>query len=370
MSDAVPTAAKATPLAGAQSEMGARFASFFGWEMAESFSDLIEEHRAVRQSAGLIDLTYHGVLRLGGAEAAQFLHAVVTNDVKSLVRGKGMRAAFLTGKGKVMGFCRILGLGEGEYLIINDPQTHDRVFNYLFPMTYAGAFSVEDATKLYRVLSVQGPNSLLVMKETSFEPVPSLGEHDWIETIIGGQHIMVARISRTGEQGYDLLVPTPGVRDVWDFLLLKGAFHSIKPVGQAALDVARIEAGIPVYGQDIDDSNMMLEAGMTDAVSFTKGCYTGQEAVAMATYRGHVSKRLSGLLLEGERVPSRGDQVLKDDKEVGSVTSAVHSPSLNRPVALALVKYGFFDPRTTLQVQCEDQTVSATVVDLPFHKAS
>ena len=131
------------------------------------------------------------------------------------------------------------------------------------------------------------------MKEVCFEPVPQLNEYEWIETILAGQRVLVVRHSRTGEQGYDILVPAIGVKDVWDFLLLKGQFHSLAPFGLSALEVLRVEAGIPEYGTDIDENNMMLESGFEDAVSFTKGCYTGQEAVAMATYRGHISKKLS-----------------------------------------------------------------------------
>src|SRR4029077_5430818 len=114
-------------------------------------------------------------------------------------------------------------------------------------------------------------------------------------------------------------VPANAVGDVWDFILMKGAFHSIVPFGLEALDSLRLEAGIPEYGKDIDETNMMLELGLEDAVSFTKGCYTGQEAVAMATYRGHVSKKLSGLVVFGDLAPGQGNVVIKEDKEIGTV---------------------------------------------------
>jgi folate-binding protein YgfZ len=176
------------------------------------------------------------------------------------------------------------------------------------------------------------------------------------------------RANHTGEAGFDILVPDAGLKDVWDFALLKGAFHSIIPVGLRALESLRIEAGIPVYGVDVDDSNMMLELGLSDAVSFTKGCYTGQEAVAMATYRGHVSKRLSGLVLPDETLPEPGDKVIKDGKEVGQITSVLKSPSLGLMIALAYIKYGFFDPETDLEVQHKDGGLKAAVVELPFYK--
>ena len=280
MDETIEDLTKATPLSGIQREMGARVAPFFGWEMAESFGDSAEEHRKVRDSVGLLDLSYCGAIRIGGKEGAQFLQGLVTNDVKALSKGKGMRAAFLTGKGKVIALCRVFGLDGGEFLIITDPQTHDKVYKYIFPMSYAGDFKVNDVTDLNRVLSVQGPKSLLVMKEICFDPVPQLAEHEWIDTIIAGHHVIVARASHTGEPGYDILAPTTALQDIWDFALLKGEFHSIAPVGQTALDALRIEAGIPVYGQDIDDGNMMLETGLseTDATIETDRyiCWPGQ----------------------------------------------------------------------------------------------
>ncbi|HET8671836.1 MAG TPA: aminomethyltransferase family protein [Candidatus Saccharimonadales bacterium] len=367
MSETVRAIPNRTRLFEAQQSLGASFAQFQEWEMADKYTDAVEEHLRVRSTVGLIDLSYLGVIKVGGKEGGQFLHGLVTNEIKGLEKGKGGRAAFLTGKGKVMALCRVLGLGD-EYLIINDPQTHEKVFKYVFPFSYAGDFRVDDVSADYRTLSIQGPQALLVMKEISFEPVPALEEHGWTETIIAGQHVLVVRTSHTGEQGFDILVSEAGLQDVWDFILLKGAFHKIAPVGLRALDSLRIEAGIPVYGNDADDSNMMLELGLTDAVSFTKGCYTGQEAVAMATYRGHVSKRLSGLLIAGETMPDPGNKIIKDGKEVGQITSAIKSPSLGSVIALGYVKYGSFEPWTKLEVQHEEDSLPAEVVELPFIK--
>jgi aminomethyltransferase len=368
MSEVAEAALKRTPLYDSHKELGASFGQFFGWEMPASYSSAPQEHQVVRAHAGLIDLSCCGAIRIGGKEGAQFLHGLVTNDVKGLAKGSGMNAAFLTGHGKVRALCRILNLGD-EYLVITDPHTHEKVFKYVFPFSYAGDFKVEDASDQYRILSVQGPKSLLVMKEVCFEPVPALEEHAWIRTLIAGQHVLVARASHTGEQGYDILVAAEGLKDVWDFVLLKGAFHKITPFGQQALDSLRIEAGIPVYGVDVDETNMMLEASLADAVSFTKGCYTGQEAVAMATYRGHVSKKLSGLAVASEAVPARGDKVIKEGKEVGQVTSALRSETLGSIIALALIKFGSFEPGTAVEIQTQQEMLPASVVELPFYRA-
>ena len=367
MIDSATDVLKKTPLFEALKEHGARFAEFKGWEMAQSFAGSEGEHQQVRTAVGLLDLSYYGVIKVGGKEAVQFLNGLVTNDVKSLSNGKGMRAAFLTGHGKVRALSRVLSLGD-EYLIINDPQTHDKVFKFIFPFSYAGDFKVDDVSDQYRILSVQGPKSLLVMKEVCFEPVPSLAEYEWIDNTIAGQHVIVSRASHTGEMGFDILAPASGLKDVWDFILMKGSFHSISPIGMDALESLRIEAGIPVYGVDVDESNMMLELGAADAVSFTKGCYTGQEAVAMATYRGHVSKKLSGLMVSGDVVPASGDKFFKDAKEIGHITSAVKSATLGSVIALGYVKYGFFDSGNEIEIETQVGRVAATVAELPFYK--
>jgi folate-binding protein YgfZ len=347
-----------------QKELGAEFKNHYGWEMADSYGDIQKEVRNVRTRVGLIDLSFAGVMKAGGKEAVQFLQGLLTNDVKTLYQGNGMRAAFLTGHGKIRAFCYLLGLGE-EFLIINDPQTHKKVYKYVFPFSYAGDFPVEDVSEDYRVLSVQGENSLLVLKEVCFEPVPQLKEYDWVETIIAGQRVLVVRHTRTGEQGYDILVPATGIKDVWDFLLLKGQFHSLAPFGLRALEVLRVEAGIPEYGVDIDENNMMLEAGFEDAVSFTKGCYTGQEAVAMATYRGHVSKKVSLIAFPIEAVVSVGNKLFSNTKEIGTISSTVKSDTFEKTLALASIKHGYFEQGTAVHAETEQGVIPGEIVK-PF----
>jgi len=369
MNNPVEKSEPRTPLYARQQAAGAQFESVNGWVIAANFGDPLAEHKHVRDKAGLIDLSSHGSILVGGKESIQFLNGLVTNDVKTLAQGRGMNAAFLTGHGKVKALCRVFGL-DSQYLVVNDPQTHKKIFDYVFPFTFAGDFSAEDTSARYRMLSVQGPGSLSVLKEVCFEPIPQLAENDWIQTIVAGHNVLVIRASHTGEVGYDILAAEDGLTDIWDFLLLKGEFHDIRPVGSAALDTLRIEAGIPVYGVDVDESNMMLETGLADAVSFKKGCYTGQEAVAMATYRGHVSKRLSGLIVASDTAPAHGDKIIwpETSKEIGYITSAITSPTMAKTIALGYIKYGFFDPGTALEVMSADTAVPAIVTQLPFQR--
>jgi folate-binding protein YgfZ len=367
MSESKEAILKKSELWRSQKDLGATFGSYYGWEMAETFGDVQKEVRNVRTNVGLIDLSLAGTVKAGGKEAVQFLQGLVTNDIKLLEKGKGMRAAFLTGHGKIRAFSVILNLGE-EFLIINEPQTHAKVYKYIFPFSYAGDFPIDDVSEQYRVLSLQGQNSLLVLKEVCFEPVPQLSEYEWIETLIAGHKVLVLRHSRTGERGYDILVPEAGLKDVWDFLLLKGQFHGLKPFGLNALEILRVEAKIPVYGVDVDENNMMLEAGLEDAVSFTKGCYTGQEAVAMATYRGHVSKKLSLIAFPKGTEVAVGNKLFSKDKDIGTISSTVQSETFDKVLALACVKYGFFEPGTDVQVESEQGRISGEITKPIFNQ--
>ncbi|MBI3651351.1 MAG: aminomethyl transferase family protein [Acidobacteria bacterium] len=352
---------KRTALFEVEKELGAEFADFFGWQMPLNFTDPNQEALQVRENVGICDLTFAGALRITGSEATAFLQGLVSNDVKALRQGKEMRAAFLTGHGKVRAFCIILGLENG-YLIVNDPQTHEKVLQYVFPFSYAGDFQVEDVSEQFQLLTLQGKNSLLVLKEASFEPVPQLNEFDWVETLMAGTKVWVMKHSRTGEQGYDLLVQQSALADVWDFLLLKGKYHQLLPYGLMAQNILRLEAALPVYGIDIDESNMLLESGLENVVSMTKGCYTGQEAVAMATYRGHVSKKLSLLAFPENRSIKPGAKVFSKGKEVGTITSVAYSATFKKLLALSCIKYGFFESGTSVEVESEPQMLLGEIV--------
>jgi len=359
---------KKSPLLEQHRKLGARVGVADGWEMPLSYETPEGEVHLVRRQVGLVDISHFGIIQVSGSEAERFLNGLVTNDVKTLTKGNGMQAAFLTGHGKVRALCRILALGD-SYFIINDPQTHDKVYRYVFPFSYAGDFKVEDVSANYATFSIQGLRALLVMKEVSFEPVSSMDEHQWSAAVVAGHSVTIVKTSRAGMAGYDILAPVEGAVDVWDFILLKGGFHGIRPFGLRALEILQFESGVPKYGIDADETNMMLEIGLPNAVSFTKGCYTGQEAVAMATYRGHVSKKLSGLMLEGETIPARGDKILSQGREVGSVTSAIKSVTLGRVIAMAYVKYGFFEPGSSIEIQNEHGSLRATIVEMPFRSS-
>lgn len=187
---------------------------------------------------------------------------------------------------------------------------------------------------------------------------------------MSGAPLLIARTNRTGELGYDLYVPIGHTSALWAALIERGGPFGVRPVGLDALDVLRVEVGIPRYGAEMDDRIIPVEAGITErAVSFTKGCYIGQETVAMITYRGRPNKLLVGLRIEGETVPADREKILKDEQEVGWITSGVRSLSLGGIIALGYVKRNYTEPGSHLTVAAGGQPVAAEVVALPFYES-
>src|SRR6185295_8756656 len=179
--------------------------------------------------------------------------------------------------------------------------------------------------------------------------------------------VTVVRATHTSEDGFDLIVPGQQAPELWQTLVRAGS----TPVGFAALDILRTEAGVPRYGVDMNETNVVSETNLDEAVSFTKGCYIGQEIIARIKYRGHVAKKLRGILFDGASEVESGAAVLcEDEKEIGRVTSVAFSPQLNRTISLAYVKYDYMTTGTKVKVNGSNMLLPAVVVDLPFVRGS
>ncbi|MBI4552472.1 MAG: aminomethyl transferase family protein, partial [Candidatus Latescibacteria bacterium] len=228
--------------------------------------------------------------------------------------------------------------------------------------------TMADVTDHLSLIAVHGPRStdLLAALIGPFSPL-NVPQH--LTRDVHGIPLLITRTNRTGEAGYDLYVPPEHAGTLWSALLDRGRQFGARPVGLDALDVLRVEAGIPQYGVDMNDNIIPVEARITErAVSFTKGCYIGQETVAMITYRGRPNKLLVGLRVEGEAMPARGSKILNEGQEVGWVTSGVRSLSLDGVIALGYVKRNYTESGNHLTVVVGESTVGAEVVELPFYR--
>jgi folate-binding protein YgfZ len=337
-----------------------------GWLVPASYGDELLEYAAVRErGAGLLDLSSRGRLLVTGSEAVAFLNGLITNDMKTLAEHRWMPAVFPNVQGRLLASVRVIRLaddgGKPHFLIDTEPTTHDRVLQTIQRFTLAGDFHVTDLTNNTVLLSLQGKASSEILRavlSTDAVAVNSNGvsQCPWEDH----QVITLLRASHTGADGFDLILDNSKAEQLWQALKAHGA----RPVGYDALEILRIEAGVPRYGLDMDDTTVVTETNLDEAVSYTKGCYVGQEIIARIKYRGHVAKKLRGLSFDGP-VIAAPQQIIKsaDDKEIGHITSTTYSPHLGQQIALGYVKYDHIAAGTT--VKTEGGT-PANVVDLPF----
>jgi aminomethyltransferase len=361
---------KKTPLYDIHTQLGAVFDQYSGWLMPKSYGNRLDEYKTVRNGVGIIDLSLRGKLRLSGKEHIKFLQGMLTNDVNKLEPGKGIYATLLTPKGRMLADMRLHR--HDQFVLLDlEPGLNEKVGELLMKYRLSYRASIEDVTEGLALISVHGPNSGKLIRKALDEDIPELSEYDFLKRDLFGSQLTIARINRTGEEGYDIFVGSDLAMRLWELLTKNGEEFEIKPVGLEAMEVLRIEAGIPRYGIDMDESTIPIEAGLWHALSFDKGCYVGQEVVARIKWRGHVNRHLVGFVIEGEDLPGSGDKVLHGEREIGYITSSVFSPALKKGIALGYIRREFIEPGTKVSVSLgEGEIESAEVVKIPFYQKS
>lgn len=329
------------------------------------YGDVAAEYSALRTGALLVDRTLRGRLRLSGKTAREILTGLVTNDVTALEPGQGAYAAALTPKGKIVADVRIFA--GGESLLVDAPPRAFPGFaamvkKYVNPRI---APYVDESETLHD-LCVAGANARLVLAEAIGAHSATLGTlpaYSHIVADMAGASIVIARTPEVLSDAYDCFVPA----DAHDTFRAKLIDAGARPGGLVAWDTARVEAGQPEWGLDIDDTTIPQEANLDElhAISYTKGCYVGQETVARVHFRGHVNKQLRGIVFEGDEPAPRGAQLTDETaKSVGDVRSGAQSPRLGA-IALAMVRREI-EPGATLTATWEGGTREGRIVRLPF----
>ncbi len=328
-------------LHGIHAGLGARFVEIQGMEGVEDYGDWNAEHAALRTTVGILDLSFRGRFCLTGADRVRLLNGQVTQDIKTLGEFAGCRAAFCNAKGRLVAEAFIYALKE-EILLDVEPGATAGLLARLEHHIVAEDVQVVDVVPYYNLLSLQGPMADEVARRVGwFSAVPEKNLQVVSAAVEGWGDLYLIRHARTTAPGLDLFVPMEATEAAFQALVLAVAAVGGRPVGFAALEIARIEAGIPRFGIDMDETHLPPEAGMDrDAISYTKGCYTGQETIARIRTYGQVTKALRGLRLpdELETLPEKGDVLIRDNREVGKITSAIRSPALGRNIALGYVR--------------------------------
>jgi folate-binding protein YgfZ len=323
------------------------------------------EYSAVRDGgAGVIDLSSRGRLLVSGSEAVMFLNGLITNDMKTLAVNLWMPAVFPNVQGRLIAAVRIIHRNDDGFLIDTEGATHETVLKLLERFTLAGDFRLTDMTSETAMISIQGQRAADIVRGTLGDDAGKIARQTVISAkTTSGNELTVIRATHTGEDGFDIFINANEAQTLGDLLTRTGA----QTIGSDTAETLRIEAGIPRFGIDMDSTKVVTETNLDDAVSFTKGCYIGQEIIARIKYRGHVAKKLTGVLLEQDVALESGAKLLSgDDKEIGSITSSTISPRFKHTIALAYVKYDYLEPGTRVKIISSEREYPAVVTDLPF----
>ena len=316
--------------------------------------ELERDYAALTDGAGLLDRSARGKLDVTGPDAAEFLQGQVTNDVETPAAGQGCYAALLDPKAHILADMRILSAGPADLWLDTEPPALDAVLQHLRMYKIGRQVEIADRTAERAILSLLGPASAEVAGRVAAVAIPS-AEHDWVDARVGD---LPVRIAAT-RAGVDLLTTAEGAGALGEALLEAGA----QSIGDDAAEVLRVELGTPRHGVDFGPDNLPGEAGIVErAVSFTKGCYVGQEPVARMYHRGRPNRHLRGLRMSA--AVSAGEPVMSDDREVGRLSTSVTSPRLG-PIGLAILRR---EVEEGDQLVVGGEAVGATVVELPFDR--
>jgi len=314
-------------------------------EVVANYGAVLDEYNALTRSVAVLDLDHRSRLCVLGSDRQRFLHGQVTNDVNRLAPGTGTYAALVTAKGKIESDLHLHVLAE-EILLDFEPGFSTRVQERLERYVIADDVQIVDVRASCGLLSVQGPESVRLLAACGFpQPVPELPYVSHTATPPGtadgaGDTILIHH-GRYGAQGFDLVLPQPEVRPLWDRLVAAARALGGRPAGWDACEIARLEAGIPRYGVDMDATTLAPETGLESrAISYAKGCYIGQEVIARIRTYGQVKRALRPLEFGAvlDHTPARGDSLLLNGRDVGYVTSAALSPLAGCVLGLGYVR--------------------------------
>lgn len=339
---------------------GARFGEAEGLERLLAYSGFDREYEALERGCALFDLSDRGLLEVTGEDRVRFLNNLLSNDVKALAPGHGCHAALLDRKSKVLALMTCLAF-EGSVLLETEPGLQSKLSSLLGRYRIADRVGFAVRTGEWNLLSLQGPEAPALARNLFGVRVEEIPPGGHAASSWRGVPLQWLRLPRTARPGLDLLLPSGEGEAIWRLLEAEGAV----PSGWDTLETARVEAGHPRYGADVTEEHLLAEANLPEAVSFSKGCYVGQEVVARIKSRGHVNRTRAGLLIEGPASP--GDDVAVESQAASRLTSARHSPRLGRTVAFAYLKAELAGQiGAECRIRNGRDAFSATVTPYPF----
>ncbi|MFK0084402.1 glycine cleavage system aminomethyltransferase GcvT [Glutamicibacter sp. NPDC090743] len=365
-------ALKHTALHAQHEALGANFTDFGGWDMPLKYGSELAEHKAVRSTAGLFDLSHMGEVYLSGPEAGNALNTALAGNLSIMKVGKAKYSLILDAEGKIIDDLIVYRLEEEKFLVVPNAGNAPVVAAELAARAAGFDVVVDDASGRQSLIAVQGPNAEAIVRklaadEATAQAVTELKYYAAVKVVLGGIDVLLARTGYTGEDGFELIIENEDAAALWEKSVEAGKDHELVPCGLAARDSLRLEAGMPLYGNELSLERTPFDAGFGPVVSFKKEeDFVGREA--LEALRGATPPRkLVGLKGLGKRAGRGGYAIVKDGATIGEITSGQPSPTLGYPVALGYVDAEFGAVGTELEVDLRGKTLPFVVVELPFY---
>jgi len=370
---------KRTSLFSAHQKLGAKLIDFGGWEMPVQYTSITDEHRAVRNAAGIFDISHMGEVTVSGAGAEAFLNAVLTNDIRKLAPGEGQYTLMCNPRGGVIDDLYAYKLSEAVYFLIINASRVGPDVSWLQAQAakFPGELKLTDASHNYSAVAVQGPrvkefiNAVIPGASVSAMRVNAVT--DLKKNQIGGFRfgqgaLLVSRTGYTGEDGFEIVGGDEAILHVWDKILESGKPSGIKPCGLGARDTLRTEVCYPLYGHELDEDTTPVEAGVGFFVSLDKGEFNGRSVLAGQKSAG-VKKKLVAFKMTGKSAPPRPHYPIRaNGVNIGTVTSGTQSPSLGIGIGMGYVPPEFAKPDTTIEVEIRGGQFPALIVPKPIYR--
>ncbi len=358
---------KRTALYEIHKRLGAKMVEFAGWEMPLSYTGTIEEHRAVRESVGLFDVSHLGRASLEGKGAKPLLQSLLPNDVRTFKGGSARYSVLLNEDGMILDDIVVYRRASDRFLLCINASNTQKDLEWV--QAHIGTHPVKllDLTHDMSQLALQGPHAEDVIRKVSDIDRQAIKPWQFVEDRIAGFDALIAKTGYTGDIGYEIYLGAGSAKTVWESLIKVGKEFRIKTCGLGARDTLRLEAGNLLYGNDIDETTTPLEAGLEKMIVFDKGEFVGRSALLKQKETG-VKKKLIGFELLQKAVPRHGYKIFSDGKEIGIVTSGNLSPFLNKGIGMGYVQTPYAEIGTEILIEIRTKTVPAIVAERPFYK--
>lgn len=359
---------KTTPLNNVHRQLGARMVDFGGWDMPVQYTGVIDEHLAVRNAAGLFDVSHMGEIEVRGQGALDYIQKLTTNDASKLVDGQVQYSAMCYENGGVVDDLTLYRFAEDRYLFCVNASNIEKDFAWMQEVLDKREFSDVSLTNLsdsYAQLALQGPASNTILSRLTDTDLESIVFYRFVEGEVAGVKTIISRTGYTGESGFELYFAPEHAETIWKALMDAGAVDGLQPIGLGARDTLRLEKKYALYGHEISSQITPLEGGIAWIIKLDKPSFIGKEPLCLMKEAG-VPRRLVGLRMTQSGVPRENYPVFVGDEEIGIVTSGTMSPSLKVGIALALIATGHHSIGTEVSIGIRNRKVAAEVVKTPF----